>query len=97
MRPPELSTDAANEWLAWQHALGFVLQREGQGSVKAFVSVPATAPLRIPADVDACVELLQSSDADLVFVVTPSHRNPYFNMIHFDEQGLVRLVAPPGR
>ncbi len=89
MRPAELAGDAAPEWMAWQHAI-----REVQKVRKfdAFVSVPATSPLRISADVDACVELLLGSDADVVITVTESHRNPYFNMVVLDPSQSAKLV-----
>jgi N-acylneuraminate cytidylyltransferase len=96
VRPPELCTDTAPEWLAWQHALRFVQEHEGQDAVRAFVSLPPTSPLRAPEDVDACVELLLSTGADVVLSVTPSARNPFFNMVQFDAEGAVRLVATIG-
>src|SRR5207249_2403317 len=78
VRPAELARDDAPESLAWQHALRFLLDKEGPDAVQAFVSLPTTAPLRRPEDVDACVDLLLSTDADVVMTVTPSARNPYF-------------------
>src|SRR5262249_7034167 len=59
------------------------------------VSLPTTSPLRSPQDVDACVELLLSSDADAVITVTPSARNPYFNMVRLLENGQAQVVIPP--
>src|SRR5213075_129536 len=46
--------------------------------------------------IDACVDLLLSSDADMVITVTPSARNPYFNMVRLLEDGQARLVILPG-
>src|SRR5207244_5489736 len=88
-------SDDAPEWLAWQHALRFVMEKEGQDAVQAFVSLPTTSPLRAPEDVDRCIDLLLGTDADLVITVTPSARNPSFNMVRFHDDGLVGLVVPP--
>jgi len=79
MRPVELALDTSAEWLAWQHALHF-LQGEG-GLPEVFLSVPATAPLREACDLDACVELLQEGNHDIVITASDASRNPYFNMI----------------
>ncbi len=89
MRPPGLATDDAPEWLAWQHALDAV------ADVGLFVSVPATAPLRAPRDIDACVEMMRDSKFDIVLTVTPAARSPYFNMVSVGEDGLARLVMEP--
>ena len=92
MRPPELATDKAPEWKAWQHAIRAV-QDESSGDFDIFVCLPATAPLRAVEDVDACIEtLLADSTVDLVITVSPAHHNPYFNMIVLDENRSARLV-----
>ncbi len=92
MRPGELATDKAPEWLAWRHALEAV---EKNGSVGLFVSIPPTAPLRRAADIDACVDRFRQGGLDVVFTVTPAERNPYFNMVTLDDDGLASLVIPP--
>ncbi len=90
MRPSELAQDASPEWLAWQHAI-----RALGNNFDVFVSVPPTAPLRRVEDVDACIQTLLQSDADMVITVKPAERNPYFNMVVIDETGYARLVIQP--
>ena len=46
LRPAELATDTAAEWLCWRHAIQFVNAEAGRLPLDLFVSVPATAPLR---------------------------------------------------
>jgi len=46
-----------------------------------FISVPATSPLRLPQDIDACIDEYLASGADVVLTVTPAHRSPWFNMV----------------
>lgn len=89
-RPLELASDTASEWLAWQHAIKWVQERHG--SFDYFLSLPPTSPLRIGADVETALEMIQKPDLDICFAVTPASRNPYFNMVRFDH-GLVRLVC----
>lgn len=97
LRPCELATDSAPEWLAWQHAIRSVEGGAGAEKIDVFVSIPPTAPLRSPGDIDACVDLLTASGADVVVTVAEAHRNPYFNMVVLDESQKARIVATDGR
>ena len=96
MRPAELAGDTSPEWLAWRHALTFVRENLGL-KPDAFVSVPTTSPLRIAADVDACIERFAKGDVDAVLTVTPAQRNPYFNMVTMDDNGLAHLAIEADR
>lgn len=92
MRPAELATDTAAEWLSWRHAIQFVNSEAGRPPLDVFVSVPATAPLRISADVDACINTYLETQADVTITVTEAHRSPWFNMVTTDEARFARLV-----
>jgi CMP-N-acetylneuraminic acid synthetase len=94
MRPPELARDDSPEWLAWRHALNFV--RDTSGALpEVMVSVPATAPLRQPIDIDNCLDNFALGGADMVITVTDANRSPYFNMVKDNPDGTVSLVIPP--
>jgi CMP-N-acetylneuraminic acid synthetase len=94
MRPAELARDDSPEWLAWRHALNFV--RNSSGVLpEAMVSVPATAPLRQPLDIENCLDNFALGGADMVITVTDAHRSPYFNMVKVNLDGTVGLVIPP--
>lgn len=94
MRPPELATDTAAEWFAWQHAL-----RETErlyGLPDTFVSLPATSPFRTAGDVRRCVERLNADPVpDIVITGRRSERSPWFNMVRLDDEGLARIVIQP--
>jgi N-acylneuraminate cytidylyltransferase len=96
MRPAELASDTASEWLAWQHAIQTVNALSDK-PVDIFLSLPATAPLRAVEDVERCLNRLETGNVDLVFCVTEATRSPYFNMVTLREDGLARLVIPPPR
>lgn len=93
LRPSQLATDDSPEWLSWRHALEFI--RKDEGSLPdAMVSVPVTAPLRHPHDIERCLKRFSAGDADVVITVTDGHRNPYFNMVKMQSNGSVGLVIP---
>lgn len=96
MRPPELAGDDSPEWLAWRHALQYLLYSEG-ALPDAMVSIPATAPLRLPRDIENCLDEYATGNADVVITVTPAHRSPYFNMVKENADGSVELVIPKGK
>lgn len=94
IRPAEFARDDSPEWLAWRHALAFLLETTGS-LPEAMVSVPATAPLRLPIDIENCLDQYEKGDADMVITVTDAHRSPYFNMVKVNMDGTVGLVIPP--
>ena len=94
MRSAELAADDSPEWLAWRHALSYL--RESTGELPdVMVSVPTTAPLRLPQDIEDCLNEYENHDADIVITVTDAHRSPYFNMVKTNADGSVVLVNPP--
>jgi N-acylneuraminate cytidylyltransferase len=90
-RPQQLSGDRSPEWAAWRHALEFL--RGDEGSLpEAMVSVPTTAPLRLPSDVDRCLDLFGKGQADVVITVSEARANPWFSMVALGPDGNVHLV-----
>ena len=91
LRPAELASDTASEWLAWRHA---VTELAGE-PFDVFVSIPPPAPLRTAEDVDACIDAYLAGDCDLVISGHEAHANPYFNMFKCDADGVAQLIIPP--
>ena len=94
IRPAKLSGDTSPEWLAWRHALDYICQTEGS-MPDVMVSIPATAPLRSPLDIENCLDEYEKGSVDVVITVTDAQRNPYFNMVKENADGTVGLVIPP--
>jgi CMP-N-acetylneuraminic acid synthetase len=92
LRPAELATDYSPEWLSWRHALNFLQNESGLPDV--MVSVPTTAPLREPGDIERCLDEFALGGVDIVVSVTEAHRSPYFNMVKRNTDGTVGLVIP---
>jgi CMP-N-acetylneuraminic acid synthetase len=94
IRPEALARDDSPEWLAWSHALNYLLEADGNLPA-VMVSIPPTAPLRLPIDIENCLDEFDKGLADMVITVTNAHRSPYFNMVKKNTDGTVGLVIPP--
>lgn len=94
IRPAELATDDSPEWLAWRHALNYLIETKGN-LPDVMVSVPSTAPLRRLIDIENCLDEYEKGCADVVITVAEAHRSPYFNMVKSNQDGSVGLVNPP--
>ena len=94
MRPSELCLDDSPEWLAWRHALNYLHETTGT-LPDIMISLPCTAPMRLPIDIENCLDEYEKGAADVVITVTNSHRSPYFNMVKINLDGFVDLVIPP--
>lgn len=88
-RPSELAQDNSSEWLAWQHAIEYVLNNEGK--FDRFLSLPTTAPLRIKEDIERCL-LALNKNVDLVLTMSKANRSPWFNMVTADSSSMVDLI-----
>lgn len=93
IRPADLARDDSPEWMAWRHALNYLLEKEGE-LPEVMLSVPTTAPLRSPLDIENCLDEYEKGNADMVITVTDAHRSPYFNMVKSNVDGTVGLVIP---
>jgi CMP-N-acetylneuraminic acid synthetase len=89
-RPAELAQDNSPEWLAWKHAVEWV--REKEGDFDCFVSLPATAPMRLAQDVRDCVTMFDD-ETDAVVTMTPAARSPWFNMVKSDPDGQLSILV----
>ena len=88
-RPAELAQDTSPEWLAWQHAVEWVIQEKGEFDV--FVSLPATSPLRNRDDVENCLNKFDE-DSEMIVTITGTNRSPWFNMVKVGENGHASLL-----
>lgn len=95
LRPSDLATDSSPEWLSWQHFIKFIESTDGELPT-VFLSLPTTSPLRIAADVENCLKEFNKGLSDFVIGITPSERNPYFNMVKKDLNNCVDLVIRGG-
>ena len=79
LRPANLAKDNSPELLAWRHAVKF-LEKEKK-KIYYIVSVPTTSPLRDVSDINKAIVLARKKKLDIVFSITKSSKNPFFNMV----------------
>ncbi len=94
IRPGDLAKDDSPEWQVWQHAIT-ELKRLDKFQADYMVSLSPTSPFRSEEDMIKSLELLHNDDADIVISVTPSGRNPYFNMVELNSDGFANLSKTP--
>jgi CMP-N-acetylneuraminic acid synthetase len=90
LRPAELALDATPTLPVLQHAAA-TLERRG-ARFDAVCLLQPTSPLRLPEDIDGCVELLERSGADAVATLcpVPPEFNPHW--VYFENgNGFFRL------
>ena len=91
LRPAHLATSSAAKVPVISHLADWVA--EHVGSFDTIVDLDPTSPLRIAADIEACMRLLDT-DTDVVITAFESEKNPYFNMVEQKEDGNIGLVCP---
>ncbi len=89
MRPPELATDQAGKWEVWQHALEFC-EAKLNWPVDLYVDLDCTSPLRDIEDISRAIRQFQQSKVDAVFSICEARKNPYFNLVEY-ENGSLRV------
>jgi CMP-N-acetylneuraminic acid synthetase len=94
MRPKHLSLDNSSEWLVWRHVIEFLeSEPTNLSNINGIVVLPATSPLRSIEDVNKCIDLFEKGGVDSVITVCESSRNPHFNMVVKDAEGLSKLAC----
>ncbi len=92
IRPAELASDEASEWLSWQHMIQTLRKEPDSKDIRVFVCIPLTSPLRAVEDLENCINAFKNSDADVVISVKVAETNPYYNMVTLDENNVARQV-----
>lgn len=96
IRPAQLATDAALSLPVLLHALAAV-EAAGDARYDAVMMLQPTSPLRAASDIDAAIELLESSGADSVVSVADVGGTHPVRMKRILEGGrLVNYVDPDG-
>jgi|TARA_B100000767_G_scaffold264484_1_gene279427 CMP-N,N'-diacetyllegionaminic acid synthase len=89
-RPKNLATDSANKMDAIRHAMKF---SENKNKIKydLIFDLDATSALRSPIDIKKSLKIFKNKNADNLFSVNESRRNPYFNVVE-KKNGRIKIV-----
>lgn len=90
-RQPELGQDNTPKVHVIQNSFSVIKERLKK-DYDLIVDLDITSPLRTLNDLEALVERKINTDADVVFSVTDSRRNPYFNMVMKTDKGYERVI-----
>jgi len=93
-RPDDLASDTAPKLPAIRHCLEDA-ERQLGARFDVLVDLDATSPLRLPEDIAAVVELLESEPGANVITGAKARRSPYFNLVERRADGTVGLSKPP--
>lgn len=96
LRPAELATDTTPTLPVLEHALR-ACEAFFNDTVETLVLIDPTAPLRIPKDIEDCINLLKEENLDAVISANKAHRNPFFNMVSIGPNGYIAMAADCGR
>ena len=94
IRPKYLAKANSPEIHSWRHAVDF-LDKKLNINPDYIVSVPTTCPLRKVSDIDNCIHKAIKNNLDMVMAITPSSKNPYFNMIQ-KKKGQYHIFSTSG-
>ena len=85
IRPSKLAHSKSPEIQTWRHAVKCLNKYK---DIDFFVSVPTTSPLRKTSDINKCIYKAIKEKLDIVFTVSKSLKNPYFNILRFNKRKL---------
>ena len=92
IRPKSLSMDQTNEWDVWKHA---IKEAEKLFSFEDVIILPVVSPLRKKEDIIKIINKYKKNKKKAVITLTESSRNPYYNMVFFDQDKNVRKLKQP--
>ncbi|MBI2846552.1 MAG: acylneuraminate cytidylyltransferase family protein [Chloroflexi bacterium] len=91
IRPRELALDTTPMIPVLQHAVS-TLEKTWSTRIDIVVLLSPPAPFREVSDIELCINKLIAEEADSVITVCEAEHNPYFQMVKFAGDRLVRLM-----
>lgn len=90
-RAPELGGDTVPKISVIKNSYETIKDRK-KTDYDIVVDLDITSPLRTLRDLESLISKKTTSDADVIFSVTDSRRNPYFNMVKKTYNGYERVI-----
>ncbi len=100
MRPAALASSDAGKFQVWQHALHACEQQDGV-AYDLYVDIDCTNPLIEVGDIEGALRQFRQlrhdgRNPDAVFTVSEARRNPYFNLVEPDTEGVLKMSKSLG-
>lgn len=97
IRPADLAQDRSSKWHVFRHLMEALESKPGP-RIDILVDLDVCVPLRLPEDITGTIEqLLSDGSVDVVVTAYDAERNPYFNMVELNANGLAKIVVPLDR
>lgn len=100
MRPDELAASDTGKFQVWQHALETceLLDRD---TYDLYIDIDCTNPLIEISDIEGALQHFcrlrhEGREPDAVFTVSEARRNPYFNLVEPNAEGLLKMCKSLG-
>lgn len=91
-RPEEMARDTSPKVPAIRYSLEYMEESFGR-QYDYVIDLDITAPLRKVTDIEnALIKTQENENADVIFSVVPSRRNPYFNMVENKNGKLQKII-----
>ena len=91
-RPEELALDTSPKVPAIRYSLEF-MEAKFRRQYDYVIDLDITSPLRKVTDIEnALNKTMENKEADVVFSVVPSRRNPYFNMVEKKDGKMQKII-----
>ncbi len=95
VRPPELASSNAGKFQVWQHALQ-ACEQQDRIAYDLYIDIDCTNPLIESSDIEGAIQkfrkLTQDGlNPDAIFTVSVARRNPYFNLVEPDMEGVLKM------
>ncbi len=91
IRPKELASDESGKWEVWQHALK-ACEEFYNKKFDIYLDLDCTSPVRDVEDIYKAIDQYNSSDVDAIFSICEARKNPYFNMVEYNEDNKLKIV-----
>ena len=89
VRPKNLSGGKVPELKVWKHFCNYL--KKTNDIPDYIIILPITSPLRSQIDISKAIKKIKSKKLDVVFSLTESSKNPYFNIVS-ESKGKIKPV-----
>ena len=91
LRPKILSGDKVPELLVWKHFANYL--KNIKDVPDYLIILPITSPLRSSVDIRNAVKKISLKQHDIIFSLTNSSKNPYFNMVKLKKNKIKPILT----